>query len=259
MNESVSRINAHYDDAMYSAFRDEHYGHSDFFNYGYWDSTTRDQKVACENLLEKLLAFFPSKSGDVLDVACGKGGSSRYLLKYYPPEAITGINISEKQLATCRENVPGARFLLMDASTLDFEDNTFDNILCVESAFHFDTRESFIAEAYRVLKPNGCLALSDILLTKWGEENNPYRPNPHIYADLAEYETAYRDAGFETVDVVDATLECWYRFCRNTAHHACQALVSKRIDKATFDAVTMNVMSKLSIVEHYLVVGAVKG
>ena len=258
MNESVSRINSHYDDVMYSAFRDEHYGQSDFFNYGYWDSTTQDQKVACENLLEKLLGFFPSKSGNVLDVACGKGGSSRYLLNYYPAEAITGINISEKQLATCRQNLPGATFLLMDASTLDFKDDTFDNILCVESAFHFDTRESFIAEAYRVLKPNGCLALSDILLTKWGEENNPYRPNPRIYADRTEYESAYRDAGFEEVEVVDATLECWYRFCRNTAYQACQALVSKKIDKATFDAVTMNVMSKLSIMEHYLLVGAVK-
>ena len=40
----------------------------------------------------------------------------------------------------------------MDATELDFRDNSFDSIICVEAAFHFDTREKFVREAYRVLK-----------------------------------------------------------------------------------------------------------
>ncbi len=41
--------------------------------------------------MEKLMAFIPEKNGTILDVACGKGATTRYLLKYYTPENVTGI------------------------------------------------------------------------------------------------------------------------------------------------------------------------
>ena len=69
--------------------------------------------------------------------------TTRYLLKYYKPEKVAGINISEKQLGICKQNVSGCRFYLMDATKLDFKNNSFDNVICVESAFHFNTRKSF--------------------------------------------------------------------------------------------------------------------
>ena len=37
---------------------------------------------------------------------------------------------------------------------------TGNNVLCVESAFHFQTRELFLHEALRVLKPGGWLLLT---------------------------------------------------------------------------------------------------
>ena len=37
------------------------------------------------------MAFVPEKNGTILDVACGKGATTRYLLKYYTPENVTGI------------------------------------------------------------------------------------------------------------------------------------------------------------------------
>ena len=39
----------------------------------------------------------------------------------------------------------------MSATDLQFPDNTFDTILCVEAAFHFNTREQFVQ-----LKPTAC-------------------------------------------------------------------------------------------------------
>src|SRR5690242_10693080 len=68
------------------------YDNSDFCNYGYWDGTTTSARQASENLVEKLLAFIPYRSGTILDVACGLGATTREVLKHYAPENVTGIN-----------------------------------------------------------------------------------------------------------------------------------------------------------------------
>ena len=38
--------------------------------------------------MEKLLVTVPEKTGNILDVACGKGATTRHLLKYFKPENV---------------------------------------------------------------------------------------------------------------------------------------------------------------------------
>ncbi|MDP2104609.1 MAG: methyltransferase domain-containing protein [Desulfobulbaceae bacterium] len=199
-----------YDSLMYWGPLEEYYCGSDFVNYGYWMEDTPDARVASENLMEQLLAWLPKKEGAILDVACGKGASTRHLLNYYPSAAITGINVSEKQLETCRRLAPGCRFMLMDAVALDFPDNFFDNIICVEAAFHFNTREQFFREALRVLKPGGRLVLSDILLTQEAEERRRFRAVDNFSPNLAAYDAVMRRVGFTGVEVTNATAPCFH-------------------------------------------------
>ena len=86
----------------------EYYGHSDYMNYGYWTGKTENQAEASENLVGKLLAMIPDKKGRILDVACGRGASTRHLLRYYKSSDIVAINISEKQLTRASVLAPVA-------------------------------------------------------------------------------------------------------------------------------------------------------
>lgn len=182
----------------------ELYADTDFLNLGYWERDTKTVNAACENLVEELLKLIPNKAGNILDVACGKGATTRHLLKYFKPENVTGINISEKQVHYCREKVPNVRFEHMNATQMTFEDNLFDNIICVEAVHHFDTREKFLMEAYRVLRPGGMLVLADLRQRRTAHLHMP----ANFFKNLAEYRSIYARSPFKDCDIIDVSDQC---------------------------------------------------
>ena len=97
----------------------------------------------------------------VLDVGCGVGGTSRYLAKKLGPDSdVTGITLSPNQVKRATElaveqSVPNAKFQVMNALEMEFEDDTFDVVWACESGEHMPDKEAYINEMMRVLKPGG--------------------------------------------------------------------------------------------------------
>jgi MPBQ/MSBQ methyltransferase len=206
-----------YDRLMRNSRQRRYYGNSDFYNFGYWGAGAQTQREASEALVDTLLDRLPHRNGNILDVACGLGASTRRLLGSYPPENITAINISAAQVAHASENAPGTTVLRMDAAKLDFPDNSFDAVLCVEAAFHFDTREAFLREAFRVLSPGGSLVLSDILFRGFTAPvaDSLGVPKANLIADIGAYEAQLHSTGFRDIGIRNATKDCLGGFRKN--------------------------------------------
>jgi MPBQ/MSBQ methyltransferase len=212
MTERWSMRPGTWDRMMLGTNQRSYFENSGYFNFGYWGAGAKSQREAGDALVDQMVARIADKTGRVLDVACGLGGSTKRLMETYPPEMITGINISEAQIAAARALAPGCTFEVMDAAKLDFPDSHFDAVVCIEAACHFDTRDQFLKEAHRVLKPGGSLVLSDYLfyatmINTWMSQVGQV-PRANLVRDIADYRARFAEAGFVAIDVTDATSHC---------------------------------------------------
>jgi ubiquinone/menaquinone biosynthesis C-methylase UbiE len=144
-------------------------------HWGYWEDpksaegTRADYIAAMKHMNGELLKAGKVADGQrLLDVGCGFGGTIRQINAGHSGMHLTGLNIDARQLAAAEAQTTAANgnrieWVEADACDLPFEDNSFDRLLAVECVFHFPSRERFLAEAARVLKPGGYLAVSDFV------------------------------------------------------------------------------------------------
>ncbi|XXX82542.1 methyltransferase domain-containing protein [Sorangium sp. So ce134] len=144
-------------------------------HWGYWpdprvaDGSVTDFVTAAERLCVRVCDAGGARDGQrILDVGCGFGGTLMSLNERLSSVELVGLNIDPRQLERARREVqarPGNRVDLQegDACRMPFPDAWFDVVLAVECAFHFESRARFLAEARRVLRPGGRLALCDFV------------------------------------------------------------------------------------------------
>lgn len=99
---------------------------------------------------------------DVLELACGPGNVSKYVLNKRPDLKWLGTDLAPNMLALAKENNPRATFELMDARKIGNLNKQVDAVLCGFCLPYLSKEEALqlIRDAAKILKPGGILYLS---------------------------------------------------------------------------------------------------
>lgn len=196
-----------YDDVISDPKMRALYGDSGYFNVGYWTAETKDLVRACDALVDEVAAPIPGDASFVLDTGCGLGAGTRRLADRLPRARVVGANMSLWQLRKTRGR--GALAMATDAARLGVASNSADAVVALESALHFDTRDDFFREAFRVLRPGGVLSVADMLFHEADVIGAWMVPGPNRVGDLQAYEERVRAAGFISIASRDVTSQTW--------------------------------------------------
>ena len=97
-------------------------------------ATIYQDKFMDLNLYDETYDFFceilESANAKILEIGCGPGNTTKYLLSKQPNLRIEGIDIAPKMVELAKINNPSAHFKVMDIRKLNEFNTKFDAIMC---------------------------------------------------------------------------------------------------------------------------------
>jgi SAM-dependent methyltransferase len=198
---------------------------AEFERAGWERAASRYEECWTDTVLfvEALLDAGAVRAGSrLLDVACGPGFVSETAAARGAQPI--GVDIATAMVERARRRCPNLRFVVGDALRLPFRSASFDAVTMNFGILHVSQPERALAEAHRVLVPDGRLAF-----TTWVEQGNaedeitetaladhaiavegPDGPSYHVFADPDECRRALAGSGFDTDSLrIDTVTALW--------------------------------------------------
>jgi MPBQ/MSBQ methyltransferase len=161
----------------------------------FWTESMRARALALAQLNRRDLS--------VLDVGSGTGFTTEGILRAIDPAHVTCLDQSPHQMSKAlhKLSLRGCSFQLGDAEELPFETDAYDRYISAGSIEYWPEPQRGIAEAYRVLKPQGIATVI-----------GPLRPENRVARSLADlwmlfpeeqdYHRWFADAGFTQIETI---------------------------------------------------------
>lgn len=112
--------------------------------------------ILCNNII--------NENAKVLELACGPGNLTNYILQKRPNINILATDLAPNMLDLAKKNNPSAHFQLLDCKNISQLNTNFDAIICGFGFPYLSKKEAiqFIKDSSLILNPNGILYLSTI-------------------------------------------------------------------------------------------------
>jgi demethylmenaquinone methyltransferase/2-methoxy-6-polyprenyl-1,4-benzoquinol methylase len=147
----------------------------------------------------------------VLDLCCGSGQATQYLVK--SSQDVIGLDISPVSLQRAQRNVPQAKYVEALAEEIPFPDAEFD-LVHTSVAMHEmkpAVLQQILKEVYRVLKPGGVFALVDF----HKPTNLLFWPGLSLFLLLFETQTSWQ---LLETDLIELLKDVGFRECDRTLY-----------------------------------------
>jgi ubiquinone/menaquinone biosynthesis C-methylase UbiE len=170
----------------------------------------RYNEISFDGTERVLLSFIGSKSANkVLEVGCGTGHWLAFLESH--GYSVSGMDPSPQMLKQAKDHVTSGDLKQGHADKIPWEDDSFDQLFCINAVHHFEEKSQFVSEAFRVLHPDGGLLIVGL---------DPHKARDHWFVydyfdsvlelDLRRYlsisalENLMQEVGFSECHTVEA-------------------------------------------------------
>ncbi len=141
-----------------------------FSNLDTGQATTIDAKISLELLTEASKRINPNAK-DLLDIGCGAGNYTLKMLTKIPNLNCTLVDLSKPMLDRAMERVLPITYSKVeiihgDIRDVNIKENSFDIILAGAVLHHLRDNNDWVTtfeKLYNLLKPGGCLMISDLI------------------------------------------------------------------------------------------------
>jgi len=170
----------------------------------------------------KRLQVDDSRSSSLVDLGCGVGTVARHIADKLPLSQITGVTISDYQVAKCKqlnsEQKKEDRISIVKTNfeSLDFADEKFTHAYALESSCYANGsgKDDFVAEMARVLQNGGRFCVADgfikhhrklpWLFRKLYTKVTRYWALP-CFGNIIDFKTSLEKNGFKEIKIEEIT------------------------------------------------------
>ena len=118
----------------------------------------------------RLLKRIPDEKFDkILEIGAGVGITTKFISKKFPKSMITATDYDPEQVEKAGKGLANSGIVVQqaDATSLKFENNSFDACFAILVFHHIENFNEAITEISRVLKPGGKFYVIDVPSKHW--------------------------------------------------------------------------------------------